>query len=295
MDFHLDDAQQAVQETARAVFAGGGGWADLAAANVLGLALPEEAGGSGLGLVELALVLEEQGRHVAALPLWPTVVAAMAVDHFDLDRGVLPRVVAGDAVLSVSLGAGAPVPYGEQAEAVLVGRALVPPVDVTPVETTDGQPAALIITEGDIDPWVEARVLIALCAVQAGVCEAVIRQTATFVSQREQFGRPIGTFQAAAHRLADAYIDVQAMRVTMLQAAWRLDAGLEADAEVRVAKWWAATGGHRVVHAGQHLHGGLGSDVDYPIHRYFLWGKQLTNTLGGASAQLAALADAIGV
>jgi alkylation response protein AidB-like acyl-CoA dehydrogenase len=83
------------------------------------------------------------------------------------------------------------------------------------------------------------------------------------------------------------------MRVTMLAAAWRLDANLDASAETRVAKWWAAEGGHRVVHACQHLHGGIGSDIEYPIHRYFLWGKQLAVMLGGGSAQLSALAEVI--
>jgi acyl-CoA dehydrogenase len=77
------------------------------------------------------------------------------------------------------------------------------------------------------------------------------------------------------------------MRVTMLQAAWRLDHGLDASTAVAVAKWWAADAGERVVHAVQHMHGGLGADVEYPVHRYFLVGKQLADTLGGASAQLA--------
>jgi 3-oxocholest-4-en-26-oyl-CoA dehydrogenase beta subunit len=295
VNFHLDDAQLAVRESASAVFSGGGSWPDVAAANLLGIALPEDAGGSGLGLVELAILLEEQGRCVLPLPVWPTVVAAMAVDHFGLDRDRwLPGVISGDRVLTVALADG-PVPYAASADAILVGRQLVGPSGVEPVETTDGQPAALIAQSGPVDPWVEERALVALCALQVGVCEAAIAQTAAYVSEREQFGKPIATFQAVAQRLADAYIDVQAMRVTMLQAAWRLDQGLDGSAAVRVAKWWASTGGHRVVHTAQHLHGGIGSDVDYPIHKYFLWGKQLTLTLGGASAQLAALADVVAV
>jgi acyl-CoA dehydrogenase len=295
VDFHLSEEQLAVQEAARAVFDGGGAWADLASANLVGLALPEAAGGSGLGMLEVAVLLEEQGRAVAPLPVWPTVVTALAIDHFGLDRdGVLARVVAGDAVLSMVLDDG-PVPYAPAAEAVLVGRQLLPTGEVDAVVTTDGQPAGYVNHRGAIDPWVEERVLVALCALQVGVCDAAVRRTATYVSQREQFGKPIATFQAVAQRLADAYIDVQAMRATMLQAAWRLDAALDAVGEVRVAKWWASTGGHRVVHAAQHLHGGLGSDIDYPIHRYFLWGKHLTLTLGGASAQLAALADVVAV
>ena len=79
------------------------------------------------------------------------------------------------------------------------------------------------------------------------------------------------------------------MRATLWHAAWRIDAGLDAAEAVEVAKWWAADAGERVVQAVQHMHGGIGADVEYPIHRYFLWGKQLADTLGGASVHLATL------
>jgi 3-oxocholest-4-en-26-oyl-CoA dehydrogenase beta subunit len=296
MDFHLTDEQAAVREAARAAFSGGASWADLATSNLIGIGLPEAAGGSGLGVLELALLLEEQGRVVAPLPLWPTVIAAMAAAQFGTATDeVLASVVAGDAVLSVLLGDGVAVPYGDAAEAVLVGRSLETPTGVETVVTTDGQPAALVTNTGSLDPWVRDRVLVALAALQVGVCEAALQQTAAYVSEREQFGRPIGTFQAVAQRAADAYIDVEAMRVTTLAAAWKLDAGVDAAADVLVAKWWAAEGGHRVIHAAQHLHGGIGSDVEYPIHRYFLWGKQLALMLGAGSEQLAALADVVAV
>jgi alkylation response protein AidB-like acyl-CoA dehydrogenase len=84
-------------------------------------------------------------------------------------------------------------------------------------------------------------------------------------------------------RLADAHIDLEAMRVTMLRAAWRLDTGREAAAEASVAKWWAAEGAHRILSTAQHLHGGVGADISYPAHRYFIRGKQLIDTLGGAA------------
>ena len=294
MDFHLTDEQAAVQESARAVFSGGGTWRNLANANLLGIALPEDVGGSGLGLLELALILVEQGAVTAPLPVWTTVIAAMAIDEFNLDRSLLNGVVAGDVVLSLVDG-DAPVPYAVQSAALLAGRQLVDPGDATPVETTDGQPAALTEFSEAMDPWVRERALVALAALQVGVCESALRQTAAYVTEREQFGRPIGTFQAVAHRAADAYNDVQAMRMTMLAAAWKLDAGLDATADVHVAKWWAAEGGHRVVHAAQHLHGGIGADIEYPIHRHFLWGKQLAVMLGGGSEQLAALAEVVSV
>lgn len=134
-----------------------------------------------------------------------------------------------------------------------------------------------------------SRWLVGLCAVQVGVAEAAVEMTASYTSTRRQFGRPLSSFQAVALRAADAYIDTEAMRVTMWQAAWRLSTGADAWSDVLVAKWWAADGGERVVHATQHLHGGIGADVGYPIHRYFLWGKQIADTLGGASQTLARL------
>ena len=113
-----------------------------------------------------------------------------------------------------------------------------------------------------------------------------LRLTATYTSERKQFDTPIATFQAVAHRAADAYIDTQAVRLTALQAAWRLGQGLPAEDAIVIAKFWVADGGQRVVHAAQHLHGGMGVDRDYPLHRYFLWAKQLELDLGGTHTQL---------
>ena len=121
------------------------------------------------------------------------------------------------------------------------------------------------------------------CAVVAGVCEGALRATAAYVTEREQFGTKIGTFQAVGQRMADAYIDTQGVHLTARQAAWRLSAGMPADEELHIAKWWAATCGHRVVHAAQHLHGGVGVDVDYAVHRYFRWAKVLELQLGSGT------------
>ena len=113
-----------------------------------------------------------------------------------------------------------------------------------------------------------------------------LRLTAAHVSEREQFGHKIATFQAVAQRAADAYVDARAIALTARQAAWRLAAGLPADEALAIAKFWAAEGGQRVAHAAQHLHGGIGVDVEYPLHRYFRQAKHLELALGGASAHL---------
>lgn len=138
--------------------------------------------------------------------------------------------------------------------------------------------------------WLEPRIVTALSAIAVGAAEESLRQTATYTSTRKQFGREIGSFQGVSLRAADAYIDVEAMRSTMWQAAWRIDEGTRGiEKAAAVAKWWACMGGHRVSHSCQHLHGGIGSDVDYPIHRFFLRLKHVAMTLGGANEQLAIL------
>jgi 3-oxocholest-4-en-26-oyl-CoA dehydrogenase beta subunit len=142
------------------------------------------------------------------------------------------------------------------------------------------------IDDGAALRWTLEHATAATCAVMAGLTAEAVRITGEYTTGREQFGRPIATFQAVGQRAADAYVDAHAVRLTMLQAAWRLGAGMPADREVAVAKYWAAAGGQRVVHAASHLHGGVGVDRDYPLHRYFLLAKQLELSLGGASRQL---------
>jgi alkylation response protein AidB-like acyl-CoA dehydrogenase len=134
---------------------------------------------------------------------------------------------------------------------------------------------------------------VALAAVSLGACEEATRLAAEYTSSREQFGKPLSTNQGVVLRAADAYIAMAAMRATLWQAAWRLDEGLPAEEAVEVAHWWASQGGHDVVHITQHLHGGMGADIDYPVHRYFLWAKEVTDVLGGPSAHLARLGDLI--
>jgi alkylation response protein AidB-like acyl-CoA dehydrogenase len=143
--------------------------------------------------------------------------------------------------------------------------------------------------------WITDRAIAALCSTQVGVCDGALKLTAAYVSEREQFGSKIGTFQAVAQRIADAYIDTEAIRLTALQAAWRLSEGLEAEDELHIAKYWAADGGHRVVHAAQHLHGGIGLDIDYPVHRYFRWTKAMELSLGHATTHLRGLGQRIAV
>jgi alkylation response protein AidB-like acyl-CoA dehydrogenase len=137
--------------------------------------------------------------------------------------------------------------------------------------------------------WLKLRAETAICALQLGVTEEALKRTAEFTCERKQFGAPIGSFQAVAMQAADAFIDVEAIRSIYWLALYRLTSGMDARAEVHCAKWWAADAGHRIVYRTQHLHGGMGADVEFPIHRFFLWAKHLGLMLGGRSVQITKL------
>jgi acyl-CoA dehydrogenase len=125
------------------------------------------------------------------------------------------------------------------------------------------------------------------------VCERALELTAEYSKQRVQFDRPIATFQAVGQRLADGFIDVEAVRLTLWQAAWRLAEGLPAGQEIDTAKFWAADAGHRVAHTAVHVHGGVGIDLDYPLHRYFVAAKRNEFALGTATEHLVSLGRAL--
>jgi alkylation response protein AidB-like acyl-CoA dehydrogenase len=319
-------------------------YAELAKANLLGVALPEEVGGSGLGFLAACVIAEQVGRTVAPVPFLATVVlGALPIAEFgtaEQRERLLPGAISGDTILTAALvevgadpesplttatptgdggwrldGVKVCVPAAGAAAAILVsartpsegiGVFIVDPaapgVTITAEETTNRQPESRVELAGvqvaasdvlgsteagdAILTWMLERATAALCATAAGVCEVALRTTAEYTKTREQFDRPIASFQAVSQRAADAFIDTEAIRLTAWQAAWRLDTGAPAAAEVAIAKYWAAEGGQRVVHAAQHLHGGVGVDRDYPLHRYFLWAKSLELTLGGATRQL---------
>lgn len=214
------------------------------------------------------------------------------------------------------------VPYAEQAARIVVparfadasiGLFLVDPegdgVTRTAQTTPDGQPhAEIAFREAPVDAdarlhphgdgasalrWLVDRATAARCMMQLGVTERALEMTAQYSRDRLQFERPIGSFQAVHQRAADAYIHVDAIRLTALEAVWRLSRDLPADEHVAVAKFWAAEGGHFASTACQHLHGGIGIDVEYPLHRYFTWATHLEHDLGSARHQLERLGRAI--
>ncbi|HYX60484.1 MAG TPA: acyl-CoA dehydrogenase [Streptosporangiaceae bacterium] len=180
-------------------------------------------------------------------------------------------------------------------------------VRVEPQQLTDFAPAGRVVLSRVVLPddrvlggvgdavadWLVARATVGLCAMQSGVIERALELTAEYAKSRVAFGRPIGSFQAVTQRLADAFVDVEAVRLTMWQAAWLLSAGSAAATEVATAKFWAAEAGHRVAHTAVHVHGGMGIDVTYPVHRYFVAAKRNEFALGGATVQLRRIGGAL--
>lgn len=356
LDFDLDEDTVAARELAAEIFAdladvdrvrhveGAGGhddrlWATCASSGLLGLALPEDVGGAGLGMTGLAAVLEQQGRRVAPVRLGAVVAGALlplarfataeqratwldpTLEGTALVTGAWATDALGEVVRLAATPAGdgwsltgrlagvpaAPVATGFLVPVTLDGRPEVALVSArqqgvvveTEHVTDQGSSGSLVLTDVtvteadllagsgvDVAAWTLLRLRVAQAAVQVGVCAEALATTAAYTSQRQQFGRPLSTNQAVTQRAADAHLDVDALRLTTQRAAWLLDGGLEHEAEsaALVAAWWAADAGLRVLHTTQHLHGGMGADIDYPIHRYFLWGRQIAFTLGSAGA-----------
>jgi 3-oxocholest-4-en-26-oyl-CoA dehydrogenase beta subunit len=171
-----------------------------------------------------------------------------------------------------------------------------PGVTVTSLDTTghgsvghlelQGVEAAQVVGGDEVLAWLTTHGNLSRSAYQLGVLERALELTSTYAREREQFDRPIGSFQAVSSRLADDYIDIKALRLTVTQAAWRLSEDLPADIEVNTAAFWAAEAGHRVAHTTVHVHGGVGVDLDHPVHRYFLAAKQTEFAVGSATGQL---------
>ncbi len=301
-------------------------WAELARTGLLGAAIDETYGGLGLGLTHAGLVLEGVNRGIGFVPLAEALCAGWLIARHGTAQQKqtwLPRIAAGDALVAVAPpaatvairpGAGTPtvsgiaigVPWANVADLVLLvlaDRVLLvdpkaPEISQASGESTARIPAPdLIASDAPADPLggtgdaiVVADFLAAwrtlLASLQAGITEGAVRLTAAYTSSRLQFGKPLSTFQGVALRAADAAIDARSIQATARQAAWTLDTGGDASTTALVAGWWAAEAGQRCVHATQHLHGGIGADVTYPVHRFFLWGKQIELLLGGASALL---------
>jgi alkylation response protein AidB-like acyl-CoA dehydrogenase len=300
-------------------------WATMATSGLVGIGLPESVGGGGLGFLEVCIVLEEVGRAAVPVPAFAAMgLGGLALAEFG-DTDALEGVADGTRMVTAALhephgdpyapgtrwaeadgtltGEKICVPAGLGAERIVVSAdaglfvvdASSPGVTVEREDTTSGVPEARVLLDGAAATklagpegltWLLEHAQAAAACMVAGACATALDLTAEYTKSREQFGRPIASFQAVSQRAADAYIDTEAVRLTAWQAAWRLDGGLPASEQVAIAKFWAAEGAQRVVHAAHHLHGGVGVDRDYPLHRYFLLVKQAELALGSATPSL---------
>lgn len=306
-------------------------WSRLADGGLLGLCVAEELGGGGLPLSVATVVAEEAGRTAARVPVVPVLAALPLLTDAGLVAQVLagttlvvPAIGADgwgagvtasrDADGWVLSGTQLAVAWARQASYAVVaartdeGTELVALVDLADVALTDEvvssqEPHASLRLDAvrgvelalgaEAHEQALARLTLLQCAQAVGVAEQALQLAAGHVSTREQFGRPLATFQAVTYQVADCWIDVEAMRLTMQQAVWRLDQGLPSGEQTAIAAFWGAEGVQRVVSKAVHLHGGLGVDVSYPLHRWFLVGKVLELSLGGAQRQLERLGDLI--
>jgi alkylation response protein AidB-like acyl-CoA dehydrogenase len=335
MDFAPDETQEAVVRLAAEVLDGTSDdsperiWKALAQADLLALAVPQESGGGGLGVLETCLTLAEVGRRavpVPALALALGVLPASRATDAAQRAALLSGVAAGDALLTAALrepGAPMPavpsavatpavtgvkvgVPYASRAHRILVpvstdggtAVAIVDPADAgvtlqrTPSSTgdpeytvrLDGVAAELLsgVTVADVYRCA----LAAICATGAGVVAGALDRTAAHVGSREQFGKPLATFQAVAQQVADVYVAARTTHLAALAAAWRLGTGRPADTDLSIAAYWLASQGPPAMRTCHHLHGGVGLDVSYPLHRYSSLVTDLVRLIGGAQYRL---------
>ena len=234
-------------------------------------------------------------------------IVTVALDG-ELGQGPVQATASGDGFRLT--GTRTLVPFGPVADAFLVPAetdagtkiflvaATDPGVAVTSLLTTGKNSSAeldlsgvevgadRVVGDADALAWLATHKTLGYSAFQLGVLERALELTAEYARTREQFDRPIGSFQAVSARLADDYIDIKGLRLAVVQASWRLSEDLPADVEVATAAFWAAEAGHRVAHTTVHVHGGVGIDMDHPVHRYFITAKEVEFTLGGATSQL---------
>jgi len=285
-------------------------WSAMADQGWLAIELPEDDGGLGLGMVELAVLCEEIGRRLVAAPFLPTIVAlgALCGDEARADSGTKEwrealgqgeavgcvaaapgpdrlTVAAADGQVRLS-GQTAPVAYAPSADVAVVLadggvygvdlRAEGRPAPLSAMDRTrelgvlafDGTPARFLGGEEAAALLLDRAATLA-SAEMLGAADHVLALTVQYAKDRVQFGKPIGSFQAVKHMLADALVDVEGMRSTAYYAAWCAAAGdAERSLAASMAKAWCSDASRRVMAAGLQVHGGIGFTWEHDMHLY---------------------------
>ncbi|MGD0245613.1 MAG: acyl-CoA dehydrogenase family protein [Streptosporangiaceae bacterium] len=296
MDFTPGESQQAVAGLAAEVLTAADPWKELAKAGLLSL-----------GVLDTATLLTEIGRRAPELAM--RALATVMTGAFPLDRwgtdevrqAFVPGVNAGELTLTAAI---REAPLADEAALILVpvddGVALVEPhsksITLTPLPTSSGYATFLVRLD---EPWagdllggldcladLQDLAVAGACALIDGAVAGALALTRDHVATRRQFGRPLAEFQAVSQQIADVYIASRTIHLATLSACWRLDTDRDPGADLGVAGYWCAEQASRAVRLCHHLHGGLGMDVTYPLHRFSALVADLTRYLGGAEYRL---------
>ena len=290
-------------------------WAAMVDQGWTGIAVPEALGGVGMGTVEAAVLLEQTGAHLAPVPLLQQ-LAALAVLAGGPWSG---RLLAGEAVACVARtpleragdgsvsGRTEPVIYGARADVLVapaggelvavdlagVARSPEPAMDQTRELgwiDLDGAPAVTVGGADEVAAHLD-RGAVFHAAEMLGGAEAVMNLAVEYAKVREQFGRPIGSFQAVKHRCADMLVDVEGMRSAAYHAAWAIGTrGSEAAETAAVAKIWCSDAGVRVAESALQVHGGIGFTWEADVHLYLKRAQLDSASFGDARHHRARLA-----
>jgi alkylation response protein AidB-like acyl-CoA dehydrogenase len=275
-------------------------WAEIVELGWPGIAVSEAYGGQGLGAVELAMLLEELGYACAATPLLSTAVVASVIQAAGSDaqrERWLPGLASGE--LTAGLGPAELVADGEGAAVVVVldgeeAQVIAEP-SAEPVVTIDGTRRFAHVS-GDAVPLgagASGRALAGISAEVVGICQRALEMTLEYVKDRKQFGVPVGSFQAVAHRCAQMLLHTESARSTAYFAAWAAEADPERLGEAAaLAAAAAADGGREVAASAIQAHGGIGFTWEADVHWLYKRAQLDTALLGGAGRHRAALARA---
>jgi alkylation response protein AidB-like acyl-CoA dehydrogenase len=326
VDFSRDDGQQAVADVVTSVLDRDNSWDALVTGGVTALAVPERLGGDGVGLSELSTALTEIGRHGTTGPalgvLGATAVLLDVASEAQQDRFLAG--VAKGSVVTLALnepGAALPdkpaatlaggklngtkigVPYAAQADwlvvtadtGVVVVSAKADGVAATKTPTSNHSDEYAVtftdvaVAEDLTDAQAKRVNQLALATVgafAAGLVAGALRLTADYVANREQFGKPLSTFQTVAAQLAEVYIASRTLTLAATSVVWRLSEGRDAEEDLDVLGYWLASQAPPVMQLCHHMHGGMGMDIGYPMDRYYSTIKDLTRLVGGPSHRL---------
>ena len=299
-------------------------WSALSSMGVIGLTAPEGAGGLGLGLLDLVLLLEETGRvalpgsivetTAVAAPLFAAVAGSGAGPDDDRIGAWLAAIAAGDLAVSTSLDGAGLVPWSRTADLLVVadnGRLLAVErvaAALTPQPSVDaardlatfsltGSEAVTLAAGDDAVALTAAafdRGALGAAAQLLGLADEMLRLTVEYVKERRQFGVPIGSFQAIKHHLADALLALEFARPVVYHAAYALDQGMpDASRDVAMAKCYASDAAATVARKALQCHGAIGYTIEYDLHLWMKRAWALGAAWGDASFHRARVADTI--